>query len=369
MQYSPLIRLSLAGAIVLAPVARAQGPTRLSGAIDLGALVQREGVDLWQSATRLAPSVRLDQRFMRMSLDGSIVGSGQSVMLNHGTLDAALSPAPIGPLRLSVGGRAERLASSLYSPRTVLTVESSLSLTAGVGGAWLGAAMERSPQVDSMGAQPLLRAGLWRQIGGAVITVSTSSRAARLGGKAATTRTEYYPDSVFVNTDTAKGWNHFQRSRTFGDSAQASRTKLWSEVAFIASAGNDPARITIGTPQTRVATLGLRLSRLALLRPPRALPVRPTAAAFSLRAVGANTYVVSIRVPRARTVELSGDFGRWKPLALYETSPDVWETTLTLPPGTYRMNLRVDGDQWKAPPGMAEVADEFNGTVGIIAVR
>jgi Glycogen recognition site of AMP-activated protein kinase len=413
VHYSPFIRLSLAGAIALAPVARAQGPTRLSGAIDLGALVQREGVDLWQGATRLAPSLRLDQRFARMSLDGSIVGSGQSVMLNHGTLDAALSPAPVGPLRLSVGGRAERLASSLYSPRTVLTVESSLSLTAGAGGAWLGAAMERSPQVDSAGAQPLLRAGLWRQIGGAVITISTSSRAARLGGKPATTHTVYYPDSVFVSSDTGKGWNHFLQARTFGDSGQASRTKLWSEVeigaswahgpvaldaafgarpavdafprafwgrlsaavqatpgvAFFASAGNDPARITIGTPQTRVVTLGLRLSRLSLQRPTRALPVRPTAAAFSLRPMGANTYVVSIYVPRARTVELSGDFGRWKPLALYETSPDVWETTLTLPPGTYRMNLRIDGDQWRAPPGMAAVADEFNGTVGIIAVR
>jgi 1,4-alpha-glucan branching enzyme len=80
-------------------------------------------------------------------------------------------------------------------------------------------------------------------------------------------------------------------------------------------------------------------------------------------------YVVTLHVPRARTVELSGDFGRWKAIALDETKPDTWETTLTLPPGAYRMNLRIDGDQWRAPPGMATVADEFNGTVGIVVVR
>ena len=88
-----------------------------------------------------------------------------------------------------------------------------------------------------------------------------------------------------------------------------------------------------------------------------------------MRSLGANVYVVTLHIPRAHTVELSGDFGRWKPIALEETHPDVWETTLTLLPGAYRMNLRVDGDQWRAPPGMATVADEFNGTVGIIVVR
>jgi hypothetical protein len=33
------------------------------------------------------------------------------------------------------------------------------------------------------------------------------------------------------------------------------------------------------------------------------------------------------------------------------------------------MNLRVDGDRWTAPPGTPAVADEFNGTVGLVVVR
>lgn len=183
MHLSPFAKLSLLGAIIASPVAyaRAQGSTRFSGALDLGALVHREGFDLWQGATRLGPSLRLDQRFAQLSLDGSIVGSNRSVMLDHGTIDAALSPAPLGAFRLSVDGRAERLASSLYSPRTVLSMGSSLSLAAGGGGAWLGAAVEGSPQIDSMRAQPLLRFGLWRQFGSTVITVTTVSHSAQIG--------------------------------------------------------------------------------------------------------------------------------------------------------------------------------------------
>jgi hypothetical protein len=38
-------------------------------------------------------------------------------------------------------------------------------------------------------------------------------------------------------------------------------------------------------------------------------------------------------------------------------------------PGTHRVNVRVNGDAWTAPPGMPAVNDEFNGRVGIIVVR
>jgi hypothetical protein len=410
---SPFIRLSLLSAIVIIPIDRAQsqGTARFSSGVDLGALVQREGVDLWQGATRLAPSLRLDQRFARLSLDGSVVGTGQAVMLNHGTFDAAYSPAPIGAFRLNVNGRAERLASTVFSPRTVTTVESSVSFAAGHAGAWLGAAVEHSPQVDSTPTQPLLRAGIWRQIGRTTISLSTSSQSARLGGRASTLHTEFSPDSSLDSL--GGGYTHFSRAKTLGDSGKASVARLWSElelgvswaggpialdatvgarsavdaypralwgrvsavvqatpgVAFIASGGSEPARISIGVPQMRVATLGMRLSTARLLRPPRTIPVRPTAAAMELRPLGDHQYVVTLHASRARTVEISGDFGKWKPMSLEETRPDTWEATLTLPPGTYRMNVRIDGDRWKAPPGVATVADEFNGTVGIIVVR
>jgi hypothetical protein len=80
-------------------------------------------------------------------------------------------------------------------------------------------------------------------------------------------------------------------------------------------------------------------------------------------------YVISVRVPDARTVEISGDFDGWHPLGLREIRPDVWETTLVLLPGTHRINLRVNGDRWVAPPGLPSTDDDFNGTVGLIVVH
>jgi hypothetical protein len=35
----------------------------------------------------------------------------------------------------------------------------------------------------------------------------------------------------------------------------------------------------------------------------------------------------------------------------------------------HRVAIRVDGDAWTTPPGIAAVQDEFQGTVGIIVVK
>jgi hypothetical protein len=74
-------------------------------------------------------------------------------------------------------------------------------------------------------------------------------------------------------------------------------------------------------------------------------------------------------VPNARTVELSGDFTGWKPMALTRAGNDRWEATLPITPGIHRLAIRVDGDAWTPPPGVNAVPDEFQGTVGVIVVR
>jgi hypothetical protein len=88
-----------------------------------------------------------------------------------------------------------------------------------------------------------------------------------------------------------------------------------------------------------------------------------------MEAADSGRYRVTIHATSARTVELSGDFGGWRPVALDQVSPDVWEATLPLAPGTYHVNMRVNGDRWVAPPGLPVAEDEFNGTVGLLIVR
>ena len=95
------------------------------------------------------------------------------------------------------------------------------------------------------------------------------------------------------------------------------------------------------------------------LEPPNAFGVRSDGAQRTLR----------VRVPGAARVELKGDFTDWQPRAL---SPGLdagcWEITLPIAPGTYRVNLRVDGGAWGAPPGLLDVEDEFGGRVGLLVI-
>ena len=114
--------------------------------------------------------------------------------------------------------------------------------------------------------------------------------------------------------------------------------------------------------------LGARVSPGALSRPRLPRGVRPTAAAFQVEEDrGARR--LRVRVPGARSVELAGDFTNWQPIALRQGDTDEWEVTLPIAPGVHRIAIRVDGDGWTTPPGVAAVADEFQGTVGVIVVR
>lgn len=141
-----------------------------------------------------------------------------------------------------------------------------------------------------------------------------------------------------------------------------------SRLALIAGAGTMPE--TSKRPGgSRFFSLGLRVSPAALLREPLPAPVRPPAASFAVAPIEPGLYRFVLRVPGARTVELSGDFNQWTPTSMTQTAPDVWEVATPLNPGTHRVNVRINGDQWSAPPGLPAVRDEFNGTVGILVIR
>ena len=114
--------------------------------------------------------------------------------------------------------------------------------------------------------------------------------------------------------------------------------------------------------------LGARVSPGALRRPRLPRGVRPTAAAFQVDDDRGGRRL-RVRVPGARSVELAGDFTNWQPVALRQGDTDEWEVTLPITPGVHRVAIRIDGDSWTTPPGVAAVADEFQGTVGVIVVR
>ena len=402
----------LAAAVAAAPLG-----AQMSAAADLGGVVHRTGADLWRSTSRADPALRVDGRWLQASGDADVWGGADRLHLERGVVDLLGSPAPLGPFRFTTTAHVERLNTSPLLARTMGTIEAAASLRLGNGGGWFGVAEERVRGVDSVSARPLLRAGLWQRFGMMTLSLTSESHRARLGGRPPTYHYQTIrPDSSF---DSLSGvWLQNQpRLSVSGDSGSPSRAFLWSDVqarigwtagrvsldgrvgiqprvdaaprslwargtatvalaprlSLVAGAGVQPASVWVGTPSSRFLSVGLRVAPVSLVHPAPPPFVRPSAAAFVIRHVDGDSagtsYVVAVRVPDARAVEISGDFDGWRPVALREIRPDVWETTLVLLPGTHRINLRVNGDRWVAPPGLPTTDDDFNGTVGLIVVR
>ena len=80
--------------------------------------------------------------------------------------------------------------------------------------------------------------------------------------------------------------------------------------------------------------------------------------------------VVQVRVRGAAQVSLAGEWANWTPMPLRRIKPngDLWEGTLTLPAGTYRFNVIVDGTRWTVPEGVASVPDGLGGQSGVLVV-
>jgi hypothetical protein len=99
-------------------------------------------------------------------------------------------------------------------------------------------------------------------------------------------------------------------------------------------------------------------------------PVRPAAVrrAVRLTPLSSGGYRLSLRLPGAGRAEIAGDFTDWQPVELTSRG-GWWELARPLAPGTYHLDVRLDGGSWTAPPGLLTVPDEFGGSVGVLVVE
>ncbi|MGZ8494238.1 MAG: glycogen-binding domain-containing protein [Gemmatirosa sp.] len=385
------------------------------GALTLdGAAALRGGG--WQGAGRAsALGVTPAWRGLRLSVgaEGRLAAFGAPALLPVGTLGtpgAPGAPAPTIP----------------PDARARLTGDARLSWARGRGGVWLGMDATRARDVPPDSATPgaairpraeRVAAGAWRQLGGLVVGVTLGARAVQIPGSAVAIQTDRVFDGVRIRVDSTvfpfamradtswrvvadttpgspsrlRRWSEIEaragwaRGRVALDAAAGVRPRFagvagqtWMEgtgslalggrSALVASGGTLPVPLN-GPGVTRTFfTLGLRFAPRMLHRPLLPPVVRPVPTDFEVRGASVGHYVISVRLPGARAVELSGDFTGWKPVALRQVSADRWEVALPLTPGTHRCNVRVDGDRWVAPPGTTAVDDDFNGRVGLIVV-
>ncbi|HEU4787828.1 MAG TPA: glycogen-binding domain-containing protein [Gemmatimonadaceae bacterium] len=381
----------------------------------LGTLLQRSPGSAWQPSSALWQSAQIDTRWTRLAGDGLLLGTGRGTLqLQDLAFDGSFSPSAAGRFRWSTsaelrGSRSWDGRSGLQSDRRI---ESALSIAALGGGAWVGGGAEQGREIDAGKVKPLLLLGLWRPFGRALVSVTSSTRRARFTEFSSSTRSVLVMqtawDTVAGKLDTISSgtrlltdssanvrdlrWTEIDgrfawaSSRVAVDARLGVRPRMagvaagtWGRVtttvavaprlALVAAAGNETALASSASMRSPFVSLGLRVAPAALSRPRPSAHVRPAASAFRMEPADSGRYRVTIHATSARTVELSGDFGGWRPVTLEQISPDVWEATLPLAPGTYHVNMRVNGDRWVAPPGLPVAEDEFNGTVGLLIVR
>ena len=94
------------------------------------------------------------------------------------------------------------------------------------------------------------------------------------------------------------------------------------------------------------------------------------ALAFTVTAVRPGIIRVAIRIPTPATasVELASDCTNWRPVPMTREG-ETWVAEVPAIAGVHRANVRVNGERWIAPPGLARVDDDFAGEVGIFVVE
>ena len=100
----------------------------------------------------------------------------------------------------------------------------------------------------------------------------------------------------------------------------------------------------------------------------RAVPIEEVAPRLEVEGTG-ELRTLRVHAAGARSVELMGDFTDWLSVRLVERTTGVWETSIPIPQGVHRVNLRVDGGDWVVPGGARVERNEFGGVVGVIVVK
>jgi hypothetical protein len=179
----------------------------------------------------------------------------------------------------------------------------------------------------------------------------------------------------------------FDDSGTLASSAPTRRNgvRLWGRAdarialtSFMEATGGIaslPANDFAALSPRRVGTLGFAINGIPRVsRAPDA--VNPagrrknaaTRESFESVRDEAGTVRLRVRLPNASNVELSSELTGWTAVPMQKAAGDWWELPVRSPAGVYRVNIRVDGGAWKAPPNTSTVRDEFGGQVGLVKI-
>lgn len=143
---------------------------------------------------------------------------------------------------------------------------------------------------------------------------------------------------------------------------------LGGRIELRAAGGTRPYRPERGERAGAFVSLGIAVR--PALRQPAAGPVLRPPATGPLEAspLADGGWTVAIRMPDAQSVEINGDITKWSPVRLRQSPDDPanWTARLTADAGVYLVALRIDGGDWRPPPGLPVVPDGFGGQAGLL---
>ena len=262
-------------------------------------------------------------------------------------------------------------------------------------GVWLGAGAGHTWRSPAGGTVLRADVGAWAQLGDATVrvmaahnTVDTSAStvvpaAQSVMAEVSTTRNTVVSKGTahYLDTDVHIAWS---RARVAFDAAAGQRSirggarsntwllggsvMLTERLALVGTTGTTAFDVAQGLPGGRYATISLRITTRAGGALELRSRSRATARDLETWREQDGTVLVVVHAPRARRVELMGDFTDWRPLVMHREAEDHFTTRIRLPAGSYRINVRVDGGVWTAPPGTTPVADEYNGAAGLLVI-
>lgn len=354
------------------------------------------------SALLLQPALRWDRPRAAFDAEGSWLAMPGSRADGDASVHGQYFSPVFRGLRLELGAAAQHNGGpDFVESSNGFQGDARVSFAFGAGGVWLGGSQLASRSATLPSHVQGFAAGSWRRIGGAVFTASFTTSSYSSSSQNPLSRQSLFDpagaglpsgdtSSHHESATTAPGqyadlqssvyWSRgpfafdallgTRVSSSYGQRATWGRAQAsWAfgnELALVAAGGTRAPEPSVGRIGGSFVSLGVRLASAQWIA--HALHgARSSASAFGVRTNGPMR-VIYVRAPAARTVELMADFTDWQTVSMRRAANDEWEIAMRIAPGSHRLNIRVDGGEWTAPPGAGTARDEFNGVVGLVVV-
>ena len=339
---------------------------------------------LASGAASLAPTMRWEHP--RGSAFISARGTYLHFESGRHSLDASATGSwfvPLGSSRrwrgeLALSGGASEYADIASFNHVVL--ESRVHLTENTHGGWAGLTLGRSSFGDEPRPAAVVAIGAWLLRTNKTMFVSLDRT--RVGDTVYSdlrSSGRWQKDKfVLEGILGARVWSSGGGRGVFGEGSTI--YSFSPAAALVLSGGRYPTDVVSGSIAGRYVSLAIRLGKTTIQRRVRRAATEPGGAdppgltssdiRLTIQKRQGEYVRLSIFAAGAQTVEISGDFTDWRPVALTRSlgNANLWEATFRLTSGMHRINVRHDGGAWVAPGGTSRSTDDFDGEVGVFTI-